>query len=244
MSRFSAVGRIALVLAVLIAAGAGEVLALTTTPVASPAGGAPWDPAYTAHLAVANEAELKKRLGRAGVKAAAEATPGMADYDVTWYDLVLDLDPAAEQVVGTTTVRAYVVAASLDVVDLNFNPLMTVTEARSDASTLAFVRAGDVLSAGLVLAGTRIARRARDPFTMLLAFGMTALISVPAAVNAGVVMGLLPTTGFTLPFLSFGGTSFLCCCVAIGILLRIGAVEAAPERPRVSGASLRGLVGS
>jgi len=146
MSRFSAIGPVALVLSVLIAAGAAEVLALTTTPVAPPAAGTPWDPDYTAHLAAANEAELKKRLGRAGVKAAAEATPGMADYDVTWYDLVLDLDPATEQVVGTTTVRAAVVAVSLDVVDLNFNPLVTVAEARSDASTLAFARAGDVLS--------------------------------------------------------------------------------------------------
>ena len=77
-----------------------------------------------------------------------------------------------------------------------------------------------------------------------MAFGTTSLLAVPAIVNAAVVMGLLPTTGFTLPFLSFGGTSFLCCCVAIGILLRIGAVEAAPARRRPNAPSIRGLVGS
>jgi cell division protein FtsW len=98
--------------------------------------------------------------------------------------------------------------------------------------------------AALVLAGTRIAARARDPFAALLALGMTALVSVPAAVNAAVVMGLLPTTGFTLPFISFGGTSLLCCGVAIGILLRIGSRESAPAPARVRGASPRGLVSS
>jgi cell division protein FtsW len=98
--------------------------------------------------------------------------------------------------------------------------------------------------AALVVAGTRVARRARDPFTLLVAFAMTALIALPAAVNAGVVMGVVPTTGFTLPFLSFGGSSLLSCSLALGILLRIAAREA-PARPRrVAGAAPRGLVAS
>jgi cell division protein FtsW len=84
--------------------------------------------------------------------------------------------------------------------------------------------------AALVVAGMRIAGRAHDAFALLTAFGMTTLIAVPAAVNAAVVMGLLPTTGFTLPFLSYGGTSLLTCALAVGILLRIGAYEA-PPRP-------------
>jgi len=93
--------------------------------------------------------------------------------------------------------------------------------------------------AALVWAGMRIARRAREPFAALVAVGMTSLIGIPAAVNAGVVMGLLPTTGFTLPFVSYGGNSLLICSLAIGILLRVGACEAAPTQARISGASRR-----
>jgi cell division protein FtsW len=98
--------------------------------------------------------------------------------------------------------------------------------------------------AALIVAGTRIARRARDPFALLVAFGMTALIVTPAAVNAAVVMGLLPTTGFPLPFLSLGGNSLITSALALGILLRIGSREAAPRGRQVAGAAPRGLVAS
>jgi len=93
--------------------------------------------------------------------------------------------------------------------------------------------------AALVWAGARIAQRARDPLAALVAIGMTSLVGIPAAVNASVVMGLLPTTGFTLPFVSYGGNSLLVCSLAVGILLRIGACEAAPDPKRISGASRR-----
>jgi len=93
--------------------------------------------------------------------------------------------------------------------------------------------------ASLITAGTAIAMRARDPFATQMAFGMTALVGLPAAINAAVVMGLLPTTGFTLPFVSFGANSMLMCAVAVGILLRISAVEAAPQTVRISGAARR-----
>jgi cell division protein FtsW len=93
--------------------------------------------------------------------------------------------------------------------------------------------------AAFVWAGVRIAQRAREPFAALVAIGMTSLIGIPAAVNAAVVMGLLPTTGFTLPFVSYGGNSLLICSLAVGILLRIGACEAAPIQPRISDASCR-----
>jgi cell division protein FtsW len=94
--------------------------------------------------------------------------------------------------------------------------------------------------AAFVVAGARIARRARDPFALLVAFGMTALVGLPAVVNAAVVMGLAPTKGFTLPFLSYGGNSLLVCALAVGILLRVGACEAAPEPRRIGAASGRG----
>ena len=93
--------------------------------------------------------------------------------------------------------------------------------------------------AAFVWAGGRIAQRAQEPLAALVAIGMTSLIGIPAAINAGVVMGLLPTTGFTLPFVSYGGNSLLICSLAVGILLRIGACEAAPAQPRISGASRR-----
>ncbi len=96
--------------------------------------------------------------------------------------------------------------------------------------------------AALALAGLRVARRARDPFALLAAFGMTVLIAVPAGVNAGVVMGLLPTTGLTLPFLSFGSNSLLTTALAVGMLLRIARHEAPPQPLRVRGAAPRGLV--
>ena len=96
--------------------------------------------------------------------------------------------------------------------------------------------------AALVVAGTRIAVRAREPFGQLLAFGMTALIAVPAVVNAAVVMGVVPTTGFTLPFISFGANSLIMCSIAIGILLRIGSHDVRVSRRRIASASHRGLL--
>lgn len=112
------------------------------------------------------------------------------------------------------------------------------------AEELGFIGVLVVLGAfaALVIAGTRIAARALDPFCQILAFGMTALIAVPAAVNAAVVMGLIPTTGFTLPFISFGANSLILCCAAIGILLRTGSREVRRPRKSATTASSRGLL--
>jgi cell division protein FtsW len=74
--------------------------------------------------------------------------------------------------------------------------------------------------------GSRIARRAHNRFALLLAFGMTTLLTVPAIINAAVVMGALPTKGLTLPFLSYGRTSLIVCCAALGALLAVGRSEA------------------
>jgi cell division protein FtsW len=95
--------------------------------------------------------------------------------------------------------------------------------------------------AALTIAGLRVARRARDPFVLLVAFGMTMLVAVPAVLNAAVVMGLVPTTGLTLPFLSHGSNSLLCAALALGILLRAASREAPPAAACVSGATSRGL---
>lgn len=73
--------------------------------------------------------------------------------------------------------------------------------------------------------GAVIALRGRDRFSMFLATGLTASIGLQACVNAAVALGLLPTKGLTLPFLSYGGTSMVVNAVAVGILLNIGAAE-------------------
>jgi cell division protein FtsW len=90
--------------------------------------------------------------------------------------------------------------------------------------------------AGLLVAGTRIATRASDRFALLVAFGMTALLTVPAVVNASVVMGLLPTKGLTLPFLSYGRTSLIVCCFTLGLLLGV-ARDGATHSQRGRGAA-------
>jgi cell division protein FtsW len=74
--------------------------------------------------------------------------------------------------------------------------------------------------------GLRIARRAPDAFGFLLAVGLTALIVVSALIHMGVTMGLLPTTGITLPFISYGGSSLVVSLAAVGILLNIGSWRA------------------
>lgn len=74
-----------------------------------------------------------------------------------------------------------------------------------------------------LLRGLTIARHARDEFGRLLALGITLSITLYAVMNAGVTLGLLPTTGLPLPFISYGGSSMIVSCIAVGILLNISA---------------------
>jgi cell division protein FtsW len=67
----------------------------------------------------------------------------------------------------------------------------------------------------------RIAARAPEPFAALLATGLTAWLVFQALINMAVVTTLLPFTGLTLPFLSYGSSSLVMCMVAAGILLNI-----------------------
>jgi cell division protein FtsW len=83
--------------------------------------------------------------------------------------------------------------------------------------------------AALLVAGVRIALAAKQRFALLLAFGMTALLTVPALLNAAVVMGCLPTKGLTLPFLSYGRSSLVMCCLAVGILFSVARAGRAPR---------------
>ncbi len=77
------------------------------------------------------------------------------------------------------------------------------------------------LFAVLIIRGFQICFRARDPFGIYLSLGITVLIAIQTLLNMGVVMGLLPTKGSTLPFISYGGTSLMVNLMAVGILLSI-----------------------
>ena len=80
-----------------------------------------------------------------------------------------------------------------------------------------------LLFALLVYCGIKICLKAPDLFGAYLALGITAFIGLHAAINLGVVMGLLPTKGSTLPFISYGGTSLVINLTGMGILLNIGS---------------------
>ncbi len=78
-----------------------------------------------------------------------------------------------------------------------------------------------LLYVGIGVAGMVAALRAPDRFGMLLAVGITTWIVFQAVLNLGSVMALLPVTGVTLPFVSFGGTSLVVTMGAVGILLNV-----------------------
>ncbi|MGB9754221.1 putative lipid II flippase FtsW [Roseiflexus castenholzii] len=80
-----------------------------------------------------------------------------------------------------------------------------------------------VVTCFLVIAyrGMRIAGRSSDPFAALLATGITCWLVFQALINIAVVTTLIPFTGLTLPFISYGGTSLAACMAAAGILLNI-----------------------
>jgi cell division protein FtsW len=73
----------------------------------------------------------------------------------------------------------------------------------------------------LVFRGFMIAMKAPDLFGTLLAAGLTMVIAMEAFINIAGVMGLIPLKGLALPFLSYGGSSFVMSMIAIGILLNI-----------------------
>jgi cell division protein FtsW len=69
--------------------------------------------------------------------------------------------------------------------------------------------------------GVRTSLRAPDLFGFYLGLGITMMVCVQAFINMSVVLGLLPTKGIPLPFLSYGGSSFVVMLAAVGILLNV-----------------------
>lgn len=80
--------------------------------------------------------------------------------------------------------------------------------------------------------GFRIARKARTPFTTILAVGLTFTTVLTAFIHIGVVVGLLPNTGLTLPFVSYGRSNLVLTLAMTGILVNVGS-----QRERVYGAT-------
>ncbi|MFQ5495541.1 MAG: FtsW/RodA/SpoVE family cell cycle protein, partial [Phycisphaerae bacterium] len=75
--------------------------------------------------------------------------------------------------------------------------------------------------AAIVLAGARIAAATADPYGRLLAVGVVALITTQAVINMGMTIGLMPTTGMTLPLVSYGGSSLLGNAIAVALLISV-----------------------
>ncbi len=99
---------------------------------------------------------------------------------------------------------------------------------------LGFIGSLVVLFAYLVLfiAGILIAKKCKDVFGQLLAFGISISILVNAFINVAVATGLVPTTGLPLPFISYGGTSLIFMCISTGILINIGMTNAMIQNRR------------
>ena len=73
--------------------------------------------------------------------------------------------------------------------------------------------------------GLRVTLSAADRFGALLALGLTTMVAVQALFNISVALGLLPTKGIPLPFVSFGGSSLLINLLGMGMLLNISQHE-------------------
>jgi cell division protein FtsW len=83
----------------------------------------------------------------------------------------------------------------------------------------------------ILIRGFKIARYAEDEYGRILAIGITLSIAIYALVNAGVTLGILPTTGLPMPFVSYGGTAVIISGYAIGVLLNISRQTDLNPRP-------------
>lgn len=126
--------------------------------------------------------------------------------------------------------------------------LLYLPEAHTDfiaaivAEELGFIGFGLMVFAFALIVhrGLCASLRAVDDFGVYLGIGLTMFIGIQAVTNLSVVLGLLPTKGLTLPFLSSGGSSLLVNCAAVGILLNVSRPRrgAAGESARAEGSPM------
>ncbi|MBW3574472.1 MAG: FtsW/RodA/SpoVE family cell cycle protein [Actinobacteria bacterium] len=93
----------------------------------------------------------------------------------------------------------------------------------------------------MIGSGLRIALRAQLPFNKLLASGLTAILGIQSFIIIGGVIRLVPLTGITLPFVSYGGSSLIANYVLLALLIRISDDEAEAEVAGVAGAQPRAV---
>jgi cell division protein FtsW len=91
------------------------------------------------------------------------------------------------------------------------------------AEELGFIGAITILLLFIVfgIRGMRAALRSRDPYSRMVAFGISSAIILQAFFNISVVLSMVPTKGIPLPLISSGGTSLFCTLASIGVLLNI-----------------------
>lgn len=77
----------------------------------------------------------------------------------------------------------------------------------------------------ITLSGFYIAGRIRDPAGRLLATGISSILGLQSLLNIGIVTGMLPTTGMTLPMVSYGGSSMIVSCAMLGLLINVGQAK-------------------
>ncbi len=101
------------------------------------------------------------------------------------------------------------------------------------AEELGFILAAVVvlLFLGLIMLGWRVALRSADSFGGHLASGITLMLALHVTLNLLVVLGYLPPKGLALPFISYGGSSLLVNCAAIGILMNVAKYNEQPVAP-------------
>jgi cell division protein FtsW len=79
--------------------------------------------------------------------------------------------------------------------------------------------------------GFRIAKSAPDPFGQYLAAGITTSIALSAVLHMLVTLGLMPTTGLSLPFMSHGRSGLIIALLSIGVLVSVGRMRGRPSKP-------------
>lgn len=106
-----------------------------------------------------------------------------------------------------------------------------MSESHNDFIFAIIIEEGGVLLGMVVIAlylillyrGIQVAKRSKGYFGAFCAIGLIIMIVFQALINMFVASGLSPVTGQTLPFISYGGTSFLFSCIALGIVLSISS---------------------
>ncbi|MDB5358509.1 MAG: ftsW 2 [Phycisphaerales bacterium] len=146
----------------------------------------------------------------------------------------LDADnPAEQQRKAYQTYRAMIAFASGSLSGKGFGNIPVgkyVPESHNDmifaliGEQFGFFGAAVLLGAYLVLyaSGIEISAATREPFGRLIAVGIVAMLATQTSINLMVCTGLMPVTGITLPFVSYGGSSMVASFMAAGLLLNVG----------------------